>query len=839
MRLRNIVLLYRVRLRVRLVQELFAVLGIAVGVALLFASQIASTSLDGSVPKLIGGVVGDMRLQLVARSPQGFQEGLLAEVQGLPGVRSAMPVLEQRATVTGPRGEASIVLFATSARFAHLGGPLLKRFTATQIERQQAFALPLPVAQAIGLTSLQSAALQIGARRVPAFLGAVLLESEVGGLIDSPAAIAPLPYAQRLGDMRGRLTSIYVQAAAGREGEARAGLLRLAAGRLNVQSANFDATLFNQAAGPANQSALLFATISALVGFLFALNAILFTVPQRRGLVEDLRLDGYSRRMIVEVLLFDALVLGAVATVLGLALGDLLSLALFRSSPGYLSFAFPLGSLRIVTWQSAAIAAGGGLLAGLAGVLIPLRADIFSRLVLEPGARHTPRRRIALAPIGGVLCLAATTAILIRAPEDAIVGIVSLVVALLLLLPTSIRAMLLAFGRLPGLHGGGAASHLALVELRSSANRSRSLAIAATGAIAVFGSVAIQGAHANLQRGLDSATHAANSFASTWVSPYGPGNLLATTPFPDRFTAMLAQMPGVRSVQAYRGGLLDYGRRRTWIIAPARAVARPIPPSQLVSGNPALATARLREGGWAALSQAIAEEHHLRIGQAFVLPAPRPQTFRVAALITNMGWPPGAIILNADDYARAWGSSDVSAYGLKLTRDSSPLRVSDELRRTLGGESALSVETERQRELRGYGTSHQALAGLTQIASLVLIAAVLAMAAAMGAMVWQRRRRLADMKVDGFGKGILWRALLIESGLLLGGGCSIGAVLGLYGQLLLTHALAVVTGFPVAYSLGALAAISNFGLVTVVALIMLAVPGYLAASVRPSIILQD
>ena len=51
MRLSNIAHLYVVRLKARvvLVQELFAVLGIAVGVALLFASQVASTSLDGSV----------------------------------------------------------------------------------------------------------------------------------------------------------------------------------------------------------------------------------------------------------------------------------------------------------------------------------------------------------------------------------------------------------------------------------------------------------------------------------------------------------------------------------------------------------------------------------------------------------------------------------------------------------------------------------------------------------------------------------------------------------------------------------------------------------------------
>lgn len=839
MRLRNILLLYRVRLRSRAAQEIFAVLGIAVGVALLFSSQIASASLDGSLPQLIEGVVGDMRLQLTARSPQGFSEAELGRVQKLPGVVAAMPVLEQRATLSGPRGQVSITLVSTDARFADLGGPLLRHFTATPIERQQAIALALPLAQSVGLGPLQVAQLQIGARRVQTFIGAVLLESEIGTLIDSPAAMAPLPYAQRLGGMGGRITSVYVQPAPGHEGEVRRGLRRLAAGRLNVQASDFDAKLFNQAADPANQSALLFATLSAIVGFLFALNAILFTVPQRRNLVEDLRLDGYSRQMILEVLVFDALVLGVVASAVGLLFGDLLSLLIFRGSPGYLSFAFSVGSQRIVSWQSVAVAVGGGMLAALIGVLAPLRAGIFSRLSLRAGGPGGERRARLATELAAVLCLALTTAVLLAAPGDAILGIVSLVAALLLLLPSVSRATVAACQLLaPRLRGRGAI-HIATVELRSDANRVRSLAVAATGAIAVFASVAIQGAHANLQRGLDRSTHAITSLSGLWVTPYGPGNLLITTPFSDRSADTIARLPGVQSVRLYRGGLLDYGSRRTWVIAPARTVAHPIPPSQIVDGNLALATARLRAGGWAALSQAIAAEHDLHVGQSFVLPAPRPTVLRVAALITNVGWPPGAIIINASDYARAWGSTDVSAYGIAPDRGVPPARIAREVRRALGPGSALVAETARQRERQGYTDSRQVLASLSEIISLVLIAAVLAMAAAMGATIWQRRRRLADMKVDGFGRGVLWCALLIESAFLLGGGCLAGALLGLYGQLLLSHALAVVTNFPVVYGVGAPLAVTSFALVTVVALIILVVPGYLAACVRPSIVLQD
>jgi putative ABC transport system permease protein len=838
MRLSSIFLLYRLRLRTRLVQELFAVMGIAVGVALLFASQIASTSLDGSVQQLTKGIVGNMRYQLAARGPEGFAEGVLAEVQHLPGVRAAEPVLEARANVIGPTGQESVTLIGTDPRFARQGGPLLRHFTAAQLARQQAFALPEPIAQAIGLLSLQSVPLQIGGRTVQGFLGAELLSSDIGTLVDSPVALAPITYAQQLADMPKRLSRIFVRSAPGREAEVHAELVRLAGDRLNVAPADFDATLFAQAANPANQSASLFSAISALVGFLFAFNAILLTVPQRRHLVEDLRLDGYPRRTILQVLLFDALALGIVASLVGLLLGGLVSLAIFNANPGYLSFTFSVGAQRIITWRCYAIAVGGGLLAACVGVLGPLRADVFSNLLLLGSGSVPQRKRTELTLAAGLCFLAFTTAVLLLRPQDAIAGIVSLVVALLLLLPMLLSGVVLLFDRLQG-QVKGAAPYLAVVELRSRVNRARSLAIAATAAIAVFGSVAIQGAHANLQQGLDRSSHDLAAIADLWISVSGSQNVLATTPIQSISLAALQHLRGVRAVRPYRAGFLNYGDRRVWVMAAPRDANQPIPPSQLVSGSLAAATARFREGGWAVISQAIASEHHLRIGQSFLLPAPRPLTLRVAGLSTNAGWPPGAIMLNADDYARAWNSQAASAYNVILAPGTNAQAARREIVRALGPGSGLVVETAPQRQERQRATSRQGLSRLTQISTLVLIAAIFATATAMCAMIWQRRPRVADMKVDGFGRGVLWRALLCETALLLGAGCSIGALFGLYGQLLLSHALASVTGFPVVLSIGAPVALISLAVVTMLAVSIVALPGYLAVRVRPALSFQD
>jgi putative ABC transport system permease protein len=823
--------LYRVRLRSRFIQEALAAVGIAVGVALLFASQVANTSLNGSVRQLTSGLVGQSRLQLQARGADGFAEGLLARVQQMPGVRAAAPVLQAQANIVGPGGAQPVELIGADPRFVRFGGSLLQHFSAAALARQHALALPLPVAQEIEASSLQVIKLQVGASTVPALLGITLQEGDIGALAHSPVALAPLAYAQQLAGMTGRISRIFVQPQPGHDREVSAALTRLAAGRLNVEPADYDAVLFDSAAAPTDQSTALFAAISALVGFLFAFNAMLLTVPARRALIADLRIEGYGPGTIIEVLAFDALVLGVVASLAGLALGDELSLRLFHASPGYLSFAFAVGSQRIVTGQSIAVAVSGGMLAACFGVLTPMR-DIFAK---QPNALvERKRSKLLGARLGagaGVACLAVTSAILALVPRAAVLGVISLTVALGLLLPGMLRGVLRVVERLTE-DMRVRAPFVAVRELRSM--WARTVGIAATGAIAVFGSVAIQGAHADLQRGLDQSARDVSSPADVWAFPPGVSNLLATAPFREGASGRLTRLPGVRAVWVYRGGFLDYGDRRVWVSAQPRAQPQMIFPHQLVEGDLALADARVRAGGWAVVSKAIATQHHLHIGSRFTLPSPLPMTFRVAALSTNIGWPPGAIIINAEDYASAWASTEASAYEIEDAQGVSPVTVRNEVERALGPSSGLQVQTAAQRAGRQRVASRQGLQRLSEISTLVLIAAVLAMAAAIGNMIWQRRARLARLKIDGFTDLDVWRTLMLESVLLVASGCSIGAVFGLCGQLLGSRAILSVTGFPVVFSFGLLLALGSVALVTAVAVAMTAIPGGFASRVQPA-----
>jgi putative ABC transport system permease protein len=832
MRLSNVFYLYRVRLRSRMVQEAFALAGIAVGVALVFAALIANTSLTGSMRQMTEGIVGDATLQLASRGPGGFDEEILQDVRALDGVEQAAPVLEARANVLGPNGRRSVLLIAGDSSFSRLGGNFLPYFTDPDLGRERVIALSDPMASSLGLSLGQKVRVEVDSRIVTAPLGARLQHDDIGDLIHHPVVLGPLGAGQAVTGMPDQITRIFVKTRPGRTAAVETALERIAGEGLDVRPADADVTAFEQAAYPTSRSTALFSLFSALVGFLFAFSAVLLTVPQRRRLVADLRMAGHDATASVQLLLLDALVLGVAGSLLGVVLGDQLSRHLFDTAPGYLSAAFAIGSQRIVSWQSLAIALSAGVLASCLAVLVPLR-DILS---VRPRRRLTSGRRLEReywVAAAGCGCLVATVGIVALAPRAALVGITLLTLALLLFLPLLLRIAVGAFGLLTR-PLRSVAPTLARIELRARESQPRIFALSATGAVAVFATVAIGGAHADLERGLDASAREIDGNADVWVTFQGKANTLATTPFnnPARVSDVVEGVPGVGRVRLYRGTFLDVGDHRAWVIAPPRAARRPVPRSQIRSGDVGLAAARIRHGGWIALSESVADELEVGPGDVVRLPSPRPTAFRVAVVTTNLGWPPGAIVLNADDYAAAWESEQASALHVDVLPGRSSTEVAAAISEARPAYLPMRVETAGQRTNRHYALTREGLSRLTQISALVLIAAALAMVATMGGMIWQRRPTLAALKVHGYSQRELWSALLIESGLLLGTACLAGAAFGLYGQVLLSRALETITGFPVFHALAGLTALAILLLLTAVAVAMIALPGWLATRVR-------
>jgi putative ABC transport system permease protein len=841
-RLSMLVHLYRVRLRSHAVQELLAGSGIAVGVALVLGVLVANTSLTGSAAELIHSVVGSARLQLSARSSEGIDQSLLATSRRLPGVRVGAGVLRENITVVGPRGRDPVQLLGVSPAIATIGGIGTREFDPGAFSFAGGILLPASVAGATGSRPGMHVTILARGHAQSIKVGGVLGSSLFGALASSPVAISQLLAAQRLTAMPGKVSEILIEPYRGADRRVAGELRTLAAGRLDVEPADDELRLLNQAAKPNNQSISLFAAISVMVGFLLALNAMLLTVPERRRFVADLRMQGYDWRQILVLLGFQALVLGLLASIVGVVLGDLISRAFLHRIPAYLITAFPIGTQEILHIGTVLIALGCGVLATVLASLSPvldLRPSRASDAILrdrsggsEVLARATATR---LAFVSGASLLAITALVLIE-PGLTIVGGVALALSTLCAIPGLFTCVARAL-RWLGERVRSSALIIVVSELR--AVTTRSVALAGVAGLAVYGSVAIGGARSDLVRGLDRNFNQYLRTADVWVTT--GGNDLTTNAFDaGGATAAIAHAPGVGAVRIYQGGFLDVGPRRLWIIARSPLDPGPIPSSQLLHGNLANATRLLRQGGWATISESFARERHLRVGASFTLPTPSGRAhLGVAAITTNLGWAPGAVIMSTADYQRYWRTTNPTALEVTLRPGVSEAAGRRAVRAAIGNQPGLGVQSFQERRRQYAADSRQGLHALSEIATLLLIAAALAVASALSAAVWQRRARLASLKIQGYDTGQLWRALLLESVIVLGVGCVIGAAAGVYGHALASRWLRLTTGFPAPFAVGVGEVLLTLALLAIISIAVIALPGLAAARAPARSSLQE
>jgi putative ABC transport system permease protein len=833
-------------LRVHAVSEVLAGVGIAVAVALVLAATVAEGSIAGSTRQVVQAVVGRASLQLRAQGSDGFDERLLGRVEAIPGVKQAAPLLEQTATVIGPHGRhVTVDLAGTDTSLAVLDGLAhtlpLDALTPGGIGLSRASADKLGVGTSASAPSHVTLLLRghASALRVSAVLGT----EAAGAVSKAVVAVMPLQRLQQLAGLPGRVTRILVQTEPGRRTAVRGALEALAGGRLTVAPALQDVTLLQQALRPSDLASQLFAAIGALLGFLLAFNAMLLTVPERRQAIADLRMAGTRRGAIVQIVLFQALCLGIAATLVGLLVGYALSVWVFHQPTGYLAEAFTLSSGTVV-------GAGPLLLAGLGGVAATCLASAVPLLDLRRGrARDAVYRDVGLP--GNALAgnaqralfamalgvVAAATLVFVLAPSAAILAAALLALATVLAVPLVFAAVLRGARWVAAHRERLTTLPLALASLQSTTLRS--LALAATGAVALFGSVALGGSRDDLLRGIRSFASSYVADADIWVS--NPDDNQAVNQFsPDAQAGAIARVLGVTNVRAFQGGFMQLGGRRVWVIARPPGGSRRVLATQILAGSVSTATTRMGQGGWIAVSEQIAAEHHTGLGGTLNLQTPTGErAFRIAATTTNLAWPPGVLFIGTGDYTRYWGTSAPSTLAVGVAPGVSVAATRRAIERALGPGSGLEVSLAPVRAARIDSLASEGLGQLAEISTLLLLAAVAAMAAALASSVWQRRPALAGLRLLGVTPGRLRRILLLEATLMLGAGALTGAAAGVYGQLVLDGYLKRVTGFPLAHLATGARPLEIFVLVLVLAVAVVATPGWIASRVSPALALED
>jgi putative ABC transport system permease protein len=838
--------LYRRWLRQHFVQDLLAGIGVAVAVALVFATIVAAGSVSGSTDEAVQTVIGPATLQLHSRSANGISGSLLRRTQLLPGVRTAGALLEATATLRAGDGRtATVDLAGAGSSLVFMDGLAHTIPSATLSARGIGLSTRTAGELAIGgpSTAPRGAVEVYAAGRAESLaVSAVLGREAFGALSHTSVAVMQLSELQRMLRVGDRVSRILVEPRAGRTAAVRAELTRLAHGRIDVAAADQDDRLLGQALRPSNEASALFAAISALLGVLLATAALLLTAPARRRTIAELRLMGMRRTAIVETFAFQALVLSLAALIVGLLAGYGLSTTLLAQSPRYLNEAFTLGTHTTFAWTALGAAVATALLASSLASAMPLLdlrgSDPLGNVHQQgiPGNSLHPRTRRVLDCIALALLLAAC-ALFAIGPSLALLACTLLALATVCAVPLALSVAIRLGTLLSEWRQDLTALPVALSSLQ--ATTLRSLALAATGAVALFGSVALGGARGDLVHGIAGFAHSYASDAQLWVGNREDDQAVVgfdAAGLPQR----LAHVPGVAHVATFHGGFIVLDGRRVWVIARPPGSARNVLASQIVAGSATLAERRLAQGGWVVLSKQIAEQQHASVGGVVSLPTPSGvERLRVAALTSNLAWSPGAMFLGAAEYAHLWHDASASALGISLDSDASAQQVAARIRRALGPASGLVVRTRAELQASIDTLAGEGLGQLQEISNLLLLAAILAMAAALTAAVWQRRGALAGLRLCGVSSARLRRILLIEAGLMLSTGCLVGALAGVLGQAIIDGYLGRVTGFPIATIAADARPFEVFALVVLVVFAAACAPIVFASRVSPSYALAE
>lgn len=833
----TLIVLYAGRLRRQWLQELLAAAGIATGVALMLAVLAANTSIRTSAQEIVNGIAGRAELQLRALGDNGFDARITRAVRAAPGVEAASAVLQSHASVRYGELRVSADLVGVDDDYVRLGG------AASHPALAGVFALPgvylsAGAGDALGIPAGRSPTEQVtidvrGRARTMPVIG-VFSRGEIGAPASTLTVSTSLVRAQRLSGLHGRATRILVVARDGEETTARRSLEQIAA-HTGLHAGNVDDELraLAVATAPNDQSTTLFAVIAAMVGLLLTAMAMLLTVPERRRALARMRIvGGFSPGQAAQVLLSQAVFLGFAASAVGVGAGTLMARSAAQTAPGYLALAFPIGAgVDVQAWMVLTALVGGTLFTCLAAVT-PL-ADLQSRRALnaiygtsgQPGQSISARVRRRLALAAAALVLVASVVVTVW-PATTLVTVGLLIVATLLAMPALLAVILALADQLERLDR---APPLVVPVGALRAAPMRSLALAATCAVAVCGALTIGGARDDLFDGLEQDQIEYYRTADLWVSQRGDALGLRSFRPPTGLDAV----PGVAVVREYGGGLLDIGDRRTWIIARPPSDDMMVQPSQIREGNYATANARLRAGGWITVSDRLARERQLAPGDLMALPTPTGERrYRVAAITTNLGWGPGAIAMNGDDHRRDWATTAPTALEVDVEPGASPADVRDAIRAELGPSSGLDVKTTDEAIRDANVIVRDGLASLRQISTLLLIAAAVAIAVAMVATIRDRRPQLAAFAIEGWSRAALWRALMAETTIVLLAGCLAGSISGTYGHYLGGRWLEQTTSFPAPWTWSPIAIVPVCALLAGVALLVTAVPGYLAAQPR-------
>jgi putative ABC transport system permease protein len=794
----------------RKMRSLLTSAGIALGVAVLFASLSAGATMDAAVDKAAADEMGHADLRVGALEESGLSRETVAIIDGLAGASIAAPALERKTYLSvSPNQTATAKL-----------PPPVTVLGIDPVLEPQLHDMPLVSGRLLGAGDMQSALVtQTLANQEGYALGdSITLNGTVAagpqpfkiiGILSGDGSVAdaggrlvlmPLASAQALFGTTG-VTRVDLSAAPGVSVDELMGQLDVSITTqpfLLSRTSDLAASLRTEMAD-FRSALLLVAAVVLFAGAFLIFNTLSMTVAERTRDVGLLRAAGTTRSQVMGLVLLQAFALGVAGSVAGILAG--IGLAALTLSW--------VGSSGPIALTAPAISGGSVAMALVIGIVLTLAASLepawrAGRIPPVEALRRGPKGAAAgaarlrwLVVVFGVLALAAL-AVWPTGAGGAVSGVGSvatgsgsgawgpLAIYGLLLLAVLLVPRLLG----PLLRVGGLPFRIFRNEerlARSSLARDRSRTTLTVGALVVGLAMVVA---------LGTAAQDVRKIGATWLTETIPGSELLSSIRPisttDPIQGQLAETPGVKSVSpiglfgvpyvssTQNGGRIEKSVLRQEAAAVVGHDYLADGRLNFVSGDRTAALGALDSGGAVIVPESLADSAGIQVGDTMQFATgPTLTQLNVVGIVAH-SIPTGAqeaILIGWPDALASFGVTGADFYAICYDPGQ------EATARPVLDATATSYALEPNQLDKVTGTVGDALDRifrlLDALALIAVLVAGLGMVNTFSMSVMERVREIGVLRATGMTSRQVWGMVVIEAGVLGLVGAVVGAAVGL------------------------------------------------------------
>lgn len=771
------------------IRSLLTVIGVALGVAVMLAINLANESTLSRFKETIDLVAGKSNLEIASPSMPDIDEHILTQLHFLWDAGGKFtPVIDETAVIAGPAPDVVQVLgvdsFADpqfrpfSFGSASAGSPAQ---TNNSIFDIGSVYVGEKLAAAHGLQVGSRFPVLINAKQVQLQVAQIIRYSGPGKAFGGNIMVMDIGPAQELFDMRGRLSRIDMIVPAESADQLIVRLRKVLPSGVAVERPSRRGTQVEKMLAAFQYNLTALSLIALLVGMFVIYNAMSITIVRKRAEIGILRAMGASRRLIFAVFVVQAALLGAAGSAIGVGLGLVFARYCVKAVSQTVQALYveqPPADIT-VNYPALLLAFAFGLSMTLLAALAPL-LEAVSVAPAEAARRGSFEPRlsrfsgaVALGGLSLLLC-AGISACLPAVNGFPLFGYVSAALTIFgaaLCLPVVLARVLSCLQ--PVMYRFfGATAKVAVASLGASIVRTSVTVASLTVGISMMVSLAIM----------------IGSFRQTvivWVEQTLKADLYVTPLMRNvasragRLPASLVQrvrlVPGVEAVDAFVEFPIEYKGEPTNLGAGDLDVLSKHGNLMFLHGRTAQSVlSAVLFSPSCIVSETFALRNNVHEGETLTLDSPHgPFTVKVEAIYYDYASDRGVIVLPRALYAQHYPDTYSTSLGVYLKPGADTDSVRSSIIRALGPDVRLSVRSNnelRKEVLRIFDNTFAITYALHAIAILV---AILGVMNALFALTFELRRDLAILTYIGASMRQIKQIVLVQA-----------ATLGLLGDLL-------------------------------------------------------